>query len=37
LDARFEARIAAEIIKHRIDLNPTDILTGAFAVRSFHQ
>src|SRR5262249_43268218 len=32
----FEARLATEIIKHRIDLNQIDIMTSAFAVRSFH-
>jgi hypothetical protein len=31
----FEARIAVEIVKHRIGPNQRDILTGALAVGSF--
>src|SRR5712691_7868918 len=35
-DEFFEARVAAKLIKHWIDLNRQDIGPGAFAVGSFH-
>src|SRR6266852_4714506 len=35
LHERFETRVAAEIVKHWIDLNQKDIAASAFAVRSF--
>jgi hypothetical protein len=36
LHERFEARVAAEIVKHWIDLDENDITASSFAVRSFH-
>jgi hypothetical protein len=33
LHERVEARVATEIVKHRIDVNGIDIVPGAFAVR----